>query len=128
MSPSHHVEQPLATEPASVRAARRAVSEAIGPDADERDLEDVLLATSEVVTNALEHGGPPVELSVDCDGDTVRVEVRDGSPLPPRPCDEVPGPSSVRGRGMLIVDRCADRWGFEARADGKAVWFERHVD
>jgi hypothetical protein len=38
--------------------------------------------------------------------------VRDGSP------------TTVGGRGLLLVERLADRWGFEPNASGKVVWFE----
>lgn len=128
MSGAHHIERRLTPEPASVRAARRVVCDVVGERVPAQMLDDVLLATSEVVTNALEHGGPPVHLCVDCDSSHLRVEVRDGSPLPPRQADHVPGPSEVRGRGMVIVDRCTDRWGIERLADGKKVWFERALD
>lgn len=127
MSAEHHVEQRLTAEPSAVRAARRVVCDVVGQALPPGDLDDVLLATSEVVTNALEHGGPPVELCVDYEDSHVRVEVRDGSPLPPRLRDDAPGPSEVRGRGMVIVDRCTDRWGTDPLADGKKVWFERNV-
>jgi anti-sigma regulatory factor (Ser/Thr protein kinase) len=127
VSAAHHVEQRLTAEPSSVRAARRVVCDVVGQALPPPALDDVLLATSEVVTNALEHGGPPVELCVDCDSSHIRVEVRDGSPLPPRVRDEVPSPAEVRGRGMVIVDRCTDRWGIDPLADGKKVWFERRL-
>ena len=112
----------LAPDPLSVRTARRAVIDSLaGLDADR--LDDVLLCTSEVVTNAVEHGAPPIELHVDRDEDHVRVEVSDRSPMRPRVGE--PSPEAVRGRGMLIVERCADRWGVDAAApDGKSVWFE----
>ena len=84
----------------------------------------MLLATSEVVTNAVEHGAPPIDLRVDAAEARVRVEVCDASPMPPRTRDDEPGPTEVRGRGMTIVERLTDRWGVEPRADGKAVWFE----
>jgi anti-sigma regulatory factor (Ser/Thr protein kinase) len=101
------------------------VTEAVGAALPEDDLEGVLLATSEVVTNAVEHGAPPIDLRVDAADERVRVEVRDASPLPPRARgDDVAGPSDVRGRGMTIVDRVTDRWGVEEQSDGKAVWFE----
>ena len=32
------------------------------------------------------------------------------------------------GRGMLLVDRLADRWGAEPRPVGKRVWFELSLD
>jgi anti-sigma regulatory factor (Ser/Thr protein kinase) len=114
----------LAAEPLSVRAARRTVTLAMVNVLPPRDLDELLLCTSEVVTNAVEHGATPIELVVDRAEDRVRVEVRDASPLPPRSGLD-PGPMELRGRGLLIVDRCADRWGVELLGDGgKAVWFE----
>ena len=125
MSTLHPAEHRLAAEPRSVRAARRVVSEAVGDALPEGELEGVLLATSEVVTNAVEHGAPPIDLRVAAADSRLRVEVRDGSPLPPRMRHGEPaGASDVRGRGMTIVDRVTDRWGVEELSDGKAVWFE----
>ena len=46
-------------------------------------LDDALLLISELVTNAVLHGGPPILLAIDCDGEGLRVRVRDGSPVPP---------------------------------------------
>lgn len=113
----------LTPEPVSVRRARRTVCRALGEALLPDEMDELLLCTSEVVTNALEHGAEPIELLVARGDHGVRVEVRDGSPLRPRPAN--PSPSEIRGRGLLIVDRCADRWGVEPLGDGgKAVWFE----
>ncbi|MFC9682417.1 ATP-binding protein [Streptomyces sp. NPDC056948] len=54
----------------------------------------------------------------------VRVEVSDGSnrlPVsPPRP-----DPESENGRGLLLLDAMADKWGVSVWRDGgKTVWFE----
>ena len=122
--PTHLVEHRLPPEAASVRAARRAVAEAVGDVLPPAGLEGALIATSEVVTNAVEHGCPPIELRVDRAAGRVRVEVRDTSPLPPRRREQAPDASDVRGRGLVIVERLADRWGIDERSDGKAVWFE----
>ena len=124
MSTLHPAEHRLAAEPRSVRAARRVVTDAVGDALPEGELESVLLATSEVVTNAVEHGAPPIDLRVDRADERIRVEVRDASPLRPRHRDVEPTPADVRGRGMTIVERVTDRWGVEPRTDGKAVWFE----
>jgi hypothetical protein len=35
-----------------------------------------------------------------------------------------PGPDTVTGRGLLLVDALTDRWGAERTGDGKVVWFE----
>lgn len=114
----------LPADAASVREARQTVIGLVGDILPEGDRDRALLATSEIVTNAVEHGSPPIELRVDRYDARVRIEVRDASPLRPRLRDDDPGPEEIRGRGMLIVERCTDRWGMEELADGKAVWFE----
>jgi anti-sigma regulatory factor (Ser/Thr protein kinase) len=118
-------EQQLEAEPTSVRAARHAVTVQLRSALDQDQLDRLVLCTSEIVTNAIEHGAPPIELRIARNSSTVRVEVVDTSPLMPRRSD--PPPSSIRGRGLLIVERCADGWGVEELADGKAVWFELAV-
>ena len=110
-----------------MRAARRVVAEAVGDALPAADLEDALIATSEVVTNAVEHGCPPIELRVQRGDHQVRVEVQDTSPLPPRRRKDDPPVSDVRGRGLVLVERLTDRWGIDERIDGKAVWFELDV-
>ena len=120
MNTAHDVR--LEAEPASVRAARRAVSDVVAGVVGGDELDRLLLCASETVTNAIEHGEPPIQLHIEVRDGQVRVGVRDSSPLRPRLGD--PSPSSVRGRGLLIVDRCAERWGIEEAADGKTVWFE----
>ncbi|MEU4490671.1 ATP-binding protein [Streptomyces purpurascens] len=54
----------------------------------------------------------------------VRVEVSDGSdrlPVPPPRQD----PDAENGRGLLLLDAMADKWGVSVwREGGKTVWFE----
>lgn len=89
-------------------------------------LDDALLLISELVTNAVLHGGPPIMLSLECDGDALRVRVRDGSPALPEPRDA--GLDAEGGRGMTLVELLTDTWGVVPVADdhgvGKEVWFE----
>jgi anti-sigma regulatory factor (Ser/Thr protein kinase) len=82
--------------------------------------ERAVLATSELVTNAVEHAQSEVDFWVDLDADGLRVAVQDGSPALPirRPSDH----TNARGRGIAMVDRLADRWGVLPREDGKTVW------
>ncbi len=86
----------------------------------------MVLLTSELVTNAVVHGLGPVQLMLIDDGLRLRVEVSDAEteslPLAPR----WPGQMDASGRGLLIVDRLADRWGTRPRRTppGKIVWFE----
>jgi anti-sigma regulatory factor (Ser/Thr protein kinase) len=91
------------------------------PDAVAGDIE---LLASELVANAVLHGGGPVTVGLERTGHHVRVEVSDTSedlPTLRAPEDLL----AERGRGFLLVDRLASRWGFERRRDdGKTVWFE----
>lgn len=80
------------------------------------------LLTSELVTNAVQHGRGLIEMQMSACPQTVRVEVSDESPTPPRRLDASPGHTS--GRGMMLIERLASRWGVTQHpGDGKAVWF-----
>jgi anti-sigma regulatory factor (Ser/Thr protein kinase) len=112
-------------DPRSVAAARRLASVALDGHAP-GVVEDAVLLTSELVTNAVRHAGSTVRVVVAVDDRLVRVEVHDDSPVHP-----VVGPApstATGGRGMPMVDVLARRWGVTAGADGgKAVWFELGV-
>lgn len=84
-------------------------------------LEDAVLLVSELVTNSVLHGGPPVVVAVDCDETTMRVRVRDGSTDMPELRE--PGVSDERGRGLSLVAKMSDAWGVERDPGGKYVWF-----
>ncbi|MGW8567639.1 SpoIIE family protein phosphatase [Isoptericola sp. NPDC055881] len=93
-----------------------------------------MLLTSEVLTNALEHGEGPITATVEVDGRRLRVGVRDGSTAEPEL--QSPQPQDLSGRGVLFLDRLASRWGVELHdgsdavgrhsgvVEGKTVWFE----
>lgn len=113
----------LARDPQSARAARRFVRDALA-GADSEDLEEtVTLLVSELVTNAVVHGGSDVEVLVRLMPRTVRVEVMDSSEiaLAPRTATN----EDVSGRGLALVESLARRWGVDLVAGaGKTVWFE----
>ena len=117
----------LPAEHASVKRARDFVARAVADDVD--DPAEVLLMTSELVSNVVGHVGSAVTISVR-DGPGVRVEVhnheaateafRDLLHHSPRPAD-----SSPTGRGLRVVRSLASRVGLDDDADGgKVVWFE----
>ncbi|MCM3266184.1 ATP-binding protein [Streptomyces thermoviolaceus] len=97
--------------------------------------ESVVLVVAELCANAVRHGRVAgrdfhVLLTLAPAARTVRIEVTDtrGERLP---CPSAAGTSAgeVRdgGRGLLLVEALADRWGFGPRADsgpGKTVWAE----
>ncbi|MFE4592256.1 ATP-binding protein [Streptomyces laurentii] len=83
------------------------------------------LLVSELVTNAVTHtGSRRIGVAVvRTTGTSVRVMVLDTDrsrrkvPPPARP-----GFEETSGRGLLLVDALADRWGVEHVATGKRVW------
>ncbi|MBW3668018.1 MAG: ATP-binding protein [Actinobacteria bacterium] len=108
-------------EPAHVGAARRAVAGLVPDDAP--DLADtVRLTVSEVVTNAMVHGRPPVTVRAFVHDRVLRVEVCDASA--DRGVPQQASAAASGGRGLAIVHAIAHRWGIEARGAGKAVWLE----
>ena len=106
-----------------VTAARRARGFVVrrARELERADLADnAALVVSELVTNAVLHGGGcrGVELAAIPGG--LRVEVRDHSQVPPlqgQAADE-----GLTGRGVRIVMALAARWGTRRESDGKVVW------
>ncbi|WP_420036239.1 ATP-binding protein [Streptomyces sp. cg28] len=93
--------------------------------------DDILLCVSELTTNALLHGVPPgrgflLRITHDEGADTVRVEVHDsgpGTPAVPTP-ERSATDENENGRGLLLVEALADKWGVGERDPGKEVWCE----
>ncbi|GAA0287681.1 ATP-binding protein [Kineococcus aurantiacus] len=80
------------------------------------------LLTTELVTNAVRHGGEPIEVRLRRLGGSVRVSVSDGGAG--RPLVRHVPPTATGGRGVALVDTLAHRWGADAAGAGKTVWFE----
>lgn len=82
-----------------------------------------MLLSSELVSNALRFGAQPMRMVVRRAEHGLRVEVHDaraGEPPRLRPAL----PESRAGRGMVIVDALASRWGWAEFGGDKQVWFE----
>ncbi|MFI8888753.1 SpoIIE family protein phosphatase [Streptomyces paradoxus] len=80
------------------------------------------LVVSELVTNAIRHAEPPVQLRLIHDT-TLICEVSDGGSTAPhlrraRTYDE-------GGRGLLLVAQLTERWGTRQSATGKTIWAEQ---
>ena len=120
--------QPLGAFAADLRSpglVRQAVRGCLGGEVGAEDLDLVLVAISELATNAVRHAGSAFEVRLGREGACVRLEVDDDDATLPTP--QEPGPADVSGRGLLLVGAIADAWGVEARPPGKTVWFERTV-
>jgi anti-sigma regulatory factor (Ser/Thr protein kinase) len=89
-------------------------------------VEDAVLVTDELVSNAHRHGGSPghCRFALLDNGGYLRIEVDDASQDPPRirPAD------SSGGRGLVLVDRLASHWGVQHHAHHKTVWAELALD
>ena len=93
----------------------------------EPPLETAILLTSELVSNALLHARTEVDLLLVMASSAVRVEVHDGNASPPGlPASPAPLDATT-GRGLLMVDALAGRWGVDGTGDGKTIWFELPV-
>jgi anti-sigma regulatory factor (Ser/Thr protein kinase) len=109
----------------AVRAFTRATLERWEIE-DRRD--DITLAVSELLTNALEHtaprpGGWPVRVGLlqSRPGTAVLCAVADASPAPPVPAP--PGHLAESGRGLHVIEEISDSWGYTtAPRRGKVVW------
>ena len=109
---------PVALSSASARKTLRIV---LGDWADEGIRADAALLLTELVANCVRHARSPMQIRLTVEHDLLRAEVRDGSALNPLPRE----PDGHGGRGVLILDALASRWGvFGHPGAGKTVWFE----
>jgi anti-sigma regulatory factor (Ser/Thr protein kinase) len=112
----------------AVRKARRVVESVLAAwGEDTAGAQVAVLLTSEVVTNAIVHASPHaidrrVGLSVTGDDELARVEVTDG--FGALPLARGPEISRTSGRGIMLLDLLATRWGVTPVGEGKTVWFE----
>jgi len=117
--------------PGAVGLARAAVLSRVEAYLPAACAADVMLMTSELVTNAIRHGGASgpddrVRVRVVRTGARVRVEVRDDGPgfevsvgPPAAPADD-----RETGMGLALVARLAVAWAAEREGRSTVVWFE----
>lgn len=114
--------RPRAGSAASSRYFSAAVLDSwhVHPDATQ----DILLAVSELVTNAIEHGAGEVVLElVNQSGQCLRVQVTDQG-LGANPALVPFSLESPRSRGLAIVAAVSSSWGHRADDTGLCVWAE----
>ncbi len=120
----------LPSRPASVAAAREVVRHRLSGWGVPRDLIDTgRLVISELVTNALLHtDSERIVCRIERRGFQVRIEVADQGPgidpCAPRCCPA--DPDAEGGRGLLLLDAMATRWGVISpdQGAGCTVWAE----
>jgi serine phosphatase RsbU (regulator of sigma subunit)/anti-sigma regulatory factor (Ser/Thr protein kinase) len=112
----------LPAEPAVVAYARAQAARQLAAWGLEEVSCTTALIVSELVTNAIRHAEPPIQLRLILDR-ALSCEVSDGSSTTPHLCcadycDE-------GGRGLLIVSQLTDRWGTRHTRTGKTIWAQQ---
>ncbi|MEU4357559.1 SpoIIE family protein phosphatase [Streptomyces virginiae] len=112
----------------SVAAARAFVRDTLQGWGFADIVDDAVVLTSELVTNAVVHAGTRAEVLCLRTEDGVRVEVADRYPergLPLGHPGERPyaDPDRENGRGLMLCAALATRWGVEYTSTHKHVWF-----
>jgi anti-sigma regulatory factor (Ser/Thr protein kinase)/anti-anti-sigma regulatory factor len=114
----------LPSGPAAVTVARALVRRIceVSPVSDLVD--EAELVISELVTNAMLHGLPPLSLTVSRRPKFLYLAVRDSNPAEPRigGGDTTWPDGRNGGRGLMVVEALALAWGCTPTADGKVVW------
>jgi serine phosphatase RsbU (regulator of sigma subunit)/PAS domain-containing protein len=124
LAPDRVVSWDLPAEPAIVADARaRAARQAVAWGLGELTFTTELLV-SELVTNAIRHAQPPIQLRMILDT-VLSCEVSDASVTAPhhRRADRY----DEGGRGLMLVARLAARWGTRYTANGKTIWAQQSL-
>lgn len=112
-------------QPEGPAQARRIIAEELSPLLSPRELDDVKLMVSELVTNGIVHGrregDGPVMLDLCINGD-IRCAVLDAGP---GFAERAHHKEQRGGWGLRLVERLSDRWGMECSPQRTEVWFER---
>ncbi|MFF0477340.1 SpoIIE family protein phosphatase [Streptomyces sp. NPDC004284] len=113
----------------SVAAARAFVRDTLQGWGHPELVDDAVVLTSELVTNAVIHAGTSAEVLCLRSDDSVRIEVADRYPereIPVQSGRSLGNPDRENGRGLLLCAALAHRWGVDYSPTRKHVWF--HLD
>jgi anti-sigma regulatory factor (Ser/Thr protein kinase) len=111
-------------EPHSVPRARERVIALAEPFVSDARIADLRLVISEVITNAVRHGGDgDLLVAVTPKDEFLCVQVTDtGDGFAPRP--RAYAPDEDGGFGLFLIERLTRRWGLTREDSNTRVWFE----
>jgi anti-sigma regulatory factor (Ser/Thr protein kinase) len=114
----------LAPAPHAVSEARERVMALAEPFVEDPRLADLRLVISEVITNAVRHGGEgDLLIAVTPKPEFLCVQVTDtGNGFAPRP--RAYAPDEDGGFGLFLIERLTRRWGLTRENNNTRVWFE----
>jgi anti-sigma regulatory factor (Ser/Thr protein kinase) len=128
VSPANRVCAHLPPTVAAPRTARALVGDAASAWHVHHLAPAAQLIASELVSNSVEHAGTAVDLHVTRMRNGLCIAVHDRDPRPVAPVDRPAlaagpvDPLPVRGRGLSLVARTAQRWGCLTGTADKVVW------
>jgi anti-anti-sigma regulatory factor len=118
---THYLSLELEPVVGAARRSRELVTEACG----RWELADLAgsacIVVTEMVNNVVAHAQTPMAVLLARHADAMSVAVRDQSATIPMFTGPV-APTSHGGRGLLLIDSVADRWGSLKLDAGKVVW------
>ncbi|CAM5335647.1 SpoIIE family protein phosphatase [Streptomyces chartreusis] len=113
----------LDPDPAAVADARRRTRGQLAAwNVDDETAYDTQLIVSELVTNAVRYGSPPLELRLIHDR-TLTCEMRDAGSAAPHLRHA--GTVDEGGRGLFITAQLAQAWGTRFTPSAKTIWAEQ---
>ncbi|MFD8888850.1 SpoIIE family protein phosphatase [Streptomyces erythrochromogenes] len=123
--PAKHISTwQLQDMPTAASTARRHVRGQLTTwNVDEETSFNTELIASELVTNAVRYGKPPLQLRLIHDRKTLTCEVHDASAAAPHLRHA--SPADEGGRGLFIVGQLAQDWGARYTDTGKTIWTEQ---
>ncbi|MFP1624307.1 SpoIIE family protein phosphatase [Streptomyces sp. 5K101] len=124
LDPARVGEWDVDPDPAAVSVVRRDVSRWLTDQGLDEEAFSTELILSELVTNAIRYGGPPIRVRLLLDR-TLICEVSDAGRSAPHL--RYAATTDEGGRGLYLVAQYAERWGTRYTADGKVIWSEQKL-
>ncbi|TDB73263.1 sulfate transporter [Micromonospora sp. KC723] len=115
----------LAPEVGAARRARELVADGCARWGMPELAEPGCIAVTEMVNNVVAHARTPMTVRLAPRDSALHVAVRDRSRQQPTYAGRAPL-TSAGGRGLLLIDTVARRWGSTRVPDGKVVWCVLH--
>ena len=85
------------------------------------NVDDIELVASELTSNAVQHGGSPIDLALELIGSRVRLTVSSAAGIS-EPALRHASTEDAHGRGLALVNALADRWGWTKSGGRVSVW------
>jgi anti-sigma regulatory factor (Ser/Thr protein kinase) len=118
----------VSPEHAAVAEARRFLRRTLHDwDVDDETADTAVLCLSELVTNAVIHSHAGCAVRVQLEEGVLRTTVRDSGTSDAAALEQLEDPLRVHGRGLLVVEALASRWGYQLAPESTTVWFELRV-